>query len=145
MVMSIINLMSVIVVSIITSYVSTLFLFKVKIKGGFSDHNYTRSLIEASLDPFVTISPEGKITDVNDAAIKVIGLPRDRFIGTDFSEYFTEPEVAQKGYQEAINEGQVKNYKLHLINNNSGAITPGAFPKSGSCYNNGFGRNCHLF
>src|SRR5205814_1302154 len=26
---------------------------------------YARSLIEASLDPLVTISPEGKITDVN--------------------------------------------------------------------------------
>ena len=28
---------------------------------------YARSLIEASLDPLVTISPEGKITDVNEA------------------------------------------------------------------------------
>ena len=28
---------------------------------------YTRSLIEASLDPLVTISADGKITDVNKA------------------------------------------------------------------------------
>src|SRR3970282_396994 len=52
---------------------------------------YARSLIEASLDPLVTISPEGKITDVNEATIKVTGIPRDMLIGTDFSDYFTEP------------------------------------------------------
>jgi len=37
---------------------------------------YARSLIEASLDPLVTISPEGKITDVNEATVKVTGVPR---------------------------------------------------------------------
>ncbi|MBK7003562.1 MAG: hypothetical protein IPH35_27850 [Rhodoferax sp.] len=30
---------------------------------------YARSLIEASPDPLVTISPEGKITDVNEASV----------------------------------------------------------------------------
>jgi len=35
---------------------------------------YARSLIEASLDPLVTISEEGKITDVNEASIKVTGV-----------------------------------------------------------------------
>ncbi len=37
---------------------------------------YARSLIEASPDPLVTISPEGKITDVNEATVKVTGAPR---------------------------------------------------------------------
>ena len=46
---------------------------------------YARSLIEASLDPLVTISAEGKITDVNDASVKVTGVPREKLIGTDFS------------------------------------------------------------
>ncbi|MEK7747609.1 MAG: PAS domain-containing protein, partial [Nitrospirota bacterium] len=44
---------------------------------------YARSLIEASLDPLVTISPEGKITDVNEATVKVTGVPREKLIGTD--------------------------------------------------------------
>ncbi|HYM75041.1 MAG TPA: PAS domain S-box protein, partial [Candidatus Dormibacteraeota bacterium] len=43
---------------------------------------YARSLIEASLDPLVTISPEGKITDVNEATIKVTGMQRAQLIGT---------------------------------------------------------------
>jgi PAS domain-containing protein len=32
---------------------------------------YNRSLIEASLDPLVTIGPDGKITDVNEATVSV--------------------------------------------------------------------------
>src|SRR6185503_2389417 len=53
------------------------------------ESTYVRSLIEASLDPLVTISPEGKITDVNEATSKVTGVPRNGLIGTDFSNYFT--------------------------------------------------------
>ena len=60
---------------------------------------YARSLIEASLDPLVTINPEGKITDVNEATIKVTGVDRDKLIGADFSDYFTEPNMAREGYQ----------------------------------------------
>ena len=52
---------------------------------------YARSLIEASPDPLVAISPEGKITDVNEATVKVTGVPRNKLIGTDFSDYFTDP------------------------------------------------------
>ena len=48
---------------------------------------YARSLIEASLDPLVTISAEGKITDVNAGSIKITGIARENLIGTDFSDY----------------------------------------------------------
>jgi len=37
---------------------------------------YNRSLIEASLDPLVTIGYDGKITDVNEATEKVTGYSR---------------------------------------------------------------------
>jgi len=36
---------------------------------------YSRSLLEAALDPLVTISPTGMITDVNEATVKVTGIP----------------------------------------------------------------------
>ena len=39
---------------------------------------YARSLIEASLDPLVTISPEGRITDANEATTRVTGTERNR-------------------------------------------------------------------
>jgi PAS domain S-box-containing protein len=75
---------------------------------------YARSLIEASLDPLVTISPEGKITDVNEATIKVTGVPRENLIATDFSDYFTEPEKAREGYQQVFSRGSVTDYPLTI-------------------------------
>jgi len=82
---------------------------------------HTRTLIEASLDPLVTISPEGKITDVNEATTKVTGVSRERLIGTDFSSYFTEPEKARL-YQTAFEKGVVINYPL-TIRHTSGKLT----------------------
>jgi len=79
-----------------------------------SSQAYTRSLIEASLDPLVTISPEGKITDVNEASVKVTGQTREKLIGTDFSDYFTEPEKAREGYKQVFEEGFVSDYPLTI-------------------------------
>ncbi|CAN5333303.1 hypothetical protein BH09BAC3_BH09BAC3_29220 [soil metagenome] len=83
---------------------------------------YARSLIEASLDPLVTISPEGKITDVNEASAKVTGETRDKLIGTDFSDYFTEPEKARKGYKQVFERGFVSDYPL-TIRHKNGKLT----------------------
>jgi PAS domain S-box-containing protein len=83
---------------------------------------YTRSLIEASLDPLVTISREGKITGVNAATEKVTGISREGLIGSDFSDYFTEPEKARQGYQQVFAEGVVRDYPL-AIRSASGAVT----------------------
>ena len=83
---------------------------------------YTRGLIEASLDPLVTISPEGNITDVNRATELVTGVPRTRLIGSDFSNYFTEPGKARAGYQEVFLKGSVRDYPL-AIRHASGKVT----------------------
>ncbi|HWR25793.1 MAG TPA: PAS domain S-box protein, partial [Methanosarcina sp.] len=84
---------------------------------------YNRSLIEASLDPLVTIGPDGKITDVNGATEDVTGYSRNDLIGTDFSDYFTEPEKARKGYQQVFTDGKVWDYPLE-IQHKDGHITP---------------------
>ncbi|MFA5860832.1 MAG: PAS domain-containing protein [Candidatus Thermoplasmatota archaeon] len=75
---------------------------------------YARSLIEASLDPLVTISAEGKITDVNEATVDITGVPRESLVGTDFSEYFTEPERAREGYRQVFSQGFVTDYPLTI-------------------------------
>jgi PAS domain S-box-containing protein len=75
---------------------------------------YNRSLIEASLDPLATIGADGRIIDVNTAIEAVTGLPRDALIGTDFSGYFTEPERARAGYQQAWRAGLVRDHALEL-------------------------------
>lgn len=75
---------------------------------------YARSLIEASLDPLVTISPDGRVTDVNKATELVTGVERERLIGTRFSDYFTEPQKAEEGYHKVLSEGQVQHYPLTI-------------------------------
>jgi len=75
---------------------------------------YARSLIEAGLDPLVTISPDGKIIDVNQATEEVTGVGREQLIGTDFSDYFTEPEQARSGYRQVLADGLVRDYPLTI-------------------------------
>ena len=43
-------------------------------------------------------------------------------IGSDFSDYFTEPEKAKMGYKQVFNEGFVRDYPL-AIRHKSGKIT----------------------
>jgi two-component system sensor histidine kinase/response regulator len=83
---------------------------------------YARSLIEASLDPLVTINAEGKITDVNSATEQVTGVCRTDLIGSDFADYFTDPGRAREGYQKAFSLGFVTEYPL-AIRHVSGKIT----------------------
>jgi PAS domain S-box-containing protein len=83
---------------------------------------YTRSLIEASLDPLVTVAADGKITDVNAATEKVTGVDRGQLLGSDFSNYFTQPDQARAGYEQAFAQGLVKEYPL-AIRHRSGRVT----------------------
>ncbi|HEV2485618.1 MAG TPA: PAS domain S-box protein [Terracidiphilus sp.] len=75
---------------------------------------HARSLIEASLDPLVTISKDGKIMDVNRATEMVTGVERDKLIGSDFSSYFTDPEKARQGYEQVFAEETVHDYPLAI-------------------------------
>jgi len=76
---------------------------------------YSRSLIEASHDPLVTISTEGKITDMNEALTNITGLTREKLTGTNFFDYFTEPQKAREVYQEVFAKGFVTDYPLTVI------------------------------
>lgn len=84
--------------------------------------NYARTLIEASLDPLVTIGKDGKIRDANRATEDVTGCPRETLIGSEFFNYFTEPEKARRGYERVFSEGAVRDYSL-VLRGKSGAAT----------------------
>lgn len=83
---------------------------------------YVRCLIEASIDPLVTIDREGKVTDVNQAAENLTGVSRQQLIGSDFLIYFTDPDQARKGYERVFVEGIVRDYPL-VIRDASGKLT----------------------
>jgi len=84
---------------------------------------YNRNLIETSPDPLITIDPEGRISDVNIATERVTGCSRDIIMGTDFSDYFTDPEKARAAYQLVFKEGFVQGYELE-IRHTDGHVTP---------------------
>jgi PAS domain S-box-containing protein len=88
-----------------------------------------RAMIESSLDPMVSISAEGMITDVNEATLKVTGVPRDRMIGTAFSDYFTDPKKANGIYQRVFEEGMQMDYPLTMRHRN-GTLTEVMFNAS---------------
>lgn len=83
-------------------------------KHNIQESGYARSLIEASLDPLVTINIDGKITDMNEATVNSTGITRDKLTGTDFFEYFTEPQKAREVYQEVFANGSVADSPLTL-------------------------------
>ena len=76
--------------------------------------NYARSIIEASRDPLFTICPNGKITDLNNASIKITGVSREKMLGTNFFDYFTEPNKAKEGYSQVFENGYVEEYPLTI-------------------------------
>ena len=97
---------------------------------------YSLSLIEASRDPLVTISPEGKIMDMNEALVNITGISREEITGTDFFEYFTEPEMARAVYKEVFAKGSVADSPLTL-RHKDGKLTDVLF--NGSVYKDELG------
>jgi PAS domain S-box-containing protein len=90
---------------------------------------YSLSLIEASRDPLFTISPEGKITDTNEAAARVTGVVKNKLIGTYFFDYFTAPDKARELYEQVFSKGFIVDYPLTIVD---GKLTDVVF--NGSVY-----------
>ncbi|MFA6128609.1 MAG: PAS domain S-box protein [Bacteroidales bacterium] len=97
---------------------------------------YSLSLIEASLDPLMTINTDGKITDMNEATVKITGLTREVLRGSNFFDYFTEPQKASEVYQEVFANGSVADTPL-LLRHKDGKLTDVLF--NGSVYKDGGG------
>jgi PAS domain S-box-containing protein len=76
--------------------------------------NYTRGLIEASLDALVTVDRDGLITDLNRQTETVTGYSREELLGSRFPEYFTDPARALEGIRTTLEDGFVTNYELVL-------------------------------
>ena len=73
---------------------------------------YTRSLIESNIDALMTTDPLGIITDVNQQMETLTGQTREQLIGTPFKTYFTNPDQAESGIRQVLQEGRVTNYEL---------------------------------
>jgi PAS domain S-box-containing protein len=76
---------------------------------------YARSLIEATLDPWVTLDLKGVITDVNEAMVKATDKVRENLVGTKFTTYFVEVKKAANVHREIFSKGFILNYPLTII------------------------------
>ena len=97
---------------------------------------YSLSLIEASLDPLITINNEGKITDLNQATEKITGIDKEHLIGSDFFDYFTNHQKAREVYQDVFSKGSVIDAPL-TIRHKDGKLTDVLF--NGSVYKDELG------
>ncbi len=91
--------------------------------------NYTRGLIEASVDALVTVDPDFLITDVNEQMLHLTGYSRDELIGTPFPDYFTDPQMAKIGITQTLNDEFVTNYVL-VVRSKAGLETMVSFNAS---------------
>jgi PAS domain S-box-containing protein len=108
----------------------------------FLAYQYNRNMFEITLDPLVTIDPNGKIMDANKATEITTGLSRKELTGTDFSGYFSEPENAIKGYKQVFRDGIVRDYPLEIRHVN-GSITPVLY--NASVYKDEYGEVIGVF
>jgi len=74
---------------------------------------------------------DGKITDVNQAKVNITGIEREKLIGTNFADYFTEPDKAREVYQAVFAKGFVADIPLTFIHKD-GKLTDVLF--NGSIY-----------
>lgn len=66
-----------------------------------------RGLVEVSIDPLIALTAAGRITYINEAAVRFFGVPRAKLIGVDFTEFFAKPDLVRAVYREVLSKGSV--------------------------------------
>jgi PAS domain S-box-containing protein len=79
-----------------------------------SESQYSLSLIEASRDPLFVISPGGKITDTNEATVQATDVAKNKLIGSDFINYFTDKNKAKESYEAVFSKGFISDFPLTI-------------------------------
>lgn len=76
------------------------------------ESKYARSINEANFKPLFVMSQHGVITDVNDATQNATEESRVKIIGTDFLNYFAEPENAAPAHKLLFEKWFIKDFPL---------------------------------
>lgn len=80
------------------------------------------TLIEASLEPLITVSKDGKIIDMNEALANLSGLDRNKISEVNFFECFTNPAEAREAYRKVFLKGTLTVFPLTLRHTNGELI-----------------------
>ncbi|MGE5154557.1 MAG: ATP-binding protein, partial [Bdellovibrio bacteriovorus] len=70
------------------------------------------AMMEASLDSIVTLDHQGRIIEVNPAAVRVFGLEREEAIGTPFAERLL-PELARAAFRRLLARSRQEGLEHH--------------------------------
>ncbi len=82
----------------------------------------SRSMIEASPDCMVSLGAEGSLTCVNEATVRLTGVPRAHLIGTPFSDYFTDPGEVDRIYRQVLAGAMAVDHLLTIRRRNGALI-----------------------
>ncbi len=92
-------------------------------------HEYTRGLIESSIDAMVMVDGEARISDGNQQLSRLTEVPKKALLGTPFENYFTDPVAARAAIKKTFGEGFVSNVEL-LVKAAGGRQVPVSFNAS---------------
>lgn len=92
-------------------------------------HQYTRGLIESSIDAMVVVDGQMIITDGNEQLARLTELPRQSLLGSPFDAYFADRGAAQQAIKKTFVDGYVSNVDL-LLRSASGREIPVSFNAS---------------
>ncbi len=87
---------------------------------------YTRGLIESSIDAMVMVDGELRIMDGNQQLSRLTEVPKKALLGTPFERYFTDPAAARGAIKQTFAEGYVTNVEL-VVKTASGREVPVSF------------------
>ncbi len=90
---------------------------------------YTRGLIESSIDAMVVVDGELHIIDANEQLAKLTELPKKVLMGSAFDEYFVDRSAARNAINKTFADGYVTNVDL-LLKSASGHEIPVSFNAS---------------
>ena len=76
--------------------------------------DYTRGLIESSIDSMVVVDREMRITDANERLAAMTELPKKILIGSRFDSYFADPAQAAEAVTRALSDGFITDCDLVL-------------------------------
>jgi two-component system, sensor histidine kinase and response regulator len=73
---------------------------------------YTRGLIDSSIDAMVVVDRDLRITDMNEQLAKMTEVPRNMLIGSRFDSHFIDSEQAAQAIDQTLAEGFVTDFDL---------------------------------
>lgn len=82
-----------------------------------------RILFKQARDVIYFTTPEGRLIDMNDAGLQLMGYPRDEFKQIDVADHHTDPAQREAEKRELGEKGFIKDKEIRLVKKDGAEIT----------------------